>query len=463
MGMITVVGTGWTTGQLTLDAIQALSSGARVILHTDRCGCADWLREKGIAFESLDALYDRCDDFDQHADAAAQAVLDAAGTDDIVYGVFDVRDRSACRLVERDTDRVRVVAGPPAEGALLAFAQGEMRCVEASDWEEFHLTARENCYVREVDGQALAGEVKLRLMEVYPEESSVWVLSQGENPRAVPLYALDREGRFDHTTCVLVPAQRDWLKLERYDYGHLGEIIQFLCSPNGCPWDRVQTHETLRPCILEEAYEVMDAIDEGSPEHLYDELGDMLLQIALHVEIGRKHGEFDASDVATAICEKMIHRHTHVFGGDRAGDAGEVLGLWSKNKMAERGQTSRAEAMREITRTLPATLRASKLYKRAGEAGLGEADASGALETCRARIVACLEGAVTEETFGDALMAMCNVARLGGIDPEIALDRACRRFIERFDAVEQEIRGKGLDFEALSAETLRKYWDLVKL
>ena len=170
MGMITVVGTGWTTGQLTLDAIQALSSGARVILHTDRCVCADWLREKGIAFESLDALYDSCDDFDQHAAAAAQAVLDAAGTDDIVYGVFDVRDRSACRLVERDTDRVRVVAGPPAEGALLAFAQGEMRCVEASDWEEFHLTARENCYVREVDGQALAGEVKLRLMEVYPEE-----------------------------------------------------------------------------------------------------------------------------------------------------------------------------------------------------------------------------------------------------------------------------------------------------
>ena len=235
MGTITVIGTGWTAGQLTMDAARALSSGARVILHTERCGCADWLREQGIAFESLDALYDSCDDFDEHAEAAAQAVLDAAEENDVVYGVFDVRDRSACRLVERAADRVRIVAGPPAEGALLAFARGEMRCVEASDWEDFHLTARENCFVREVDGQALAGEVKLRLMEVYPEESNVWVLSQGESPRAVPLFALDREGSFDHTTCVLVPAQRDWLKLERYDYGHLGEIIQFLCSPNGCP------------------------------------------------------------------------------------------------------------------------------------------------------------------------------------------------------------------------------------
>ena len=225
----------------------------------------------------------------------------------------------------------------------------------------------------------------------------------------------------------------------------------------------MQTHETLRPCILEEAYEVMDAIDEGSPEHLYDELGDMLLQIALHVEIGRKHGEFDASDVATAICEKMIHRHTHVFGGDRAGDAGEVLGLWSKNKMAERGQNSRAEAMRDITRTLPATLRAAKLFKRAGEAGLGEVDEAAAVETCRARVDACLSSGVTEAHIGDAMMTLCNLARLSGVDPEIALDRACRRFIDRFDAVEQKIRAEGRDFEDLPAETLRKYWDLVKL
>ena len=111
-----------------------------------------------------------------------------------------------------------MIPGPPAEGPLLALAMGETRCVEASDWEDFHLTARENCLVRELDGRELAGEVKLRLMEVYPEESPVWVLNAGCTPEQVPLYALDRGEHFDHRTCVLVPAQRDIMKLERYDY-----------------------------------------------------------------------------------------------------------------------------------------------------------------------------------------------------------------------------------------------------
>lgn len=458
MGKITIVGTGWTRGQLTLDAMEALCSGARVILHTDRCGCAGWLREKGIAFESLDALYDAFEDFDAHAEAAAKAVLDAAKEFDVVYGVFDIRDRSAVKLAS--TRDVAIIAGPPAEGALLALCEGETRCVEASDWEDFHLTARENCLVREIDGQALACEVKLRLMEIYPEESEIWLLRGGETPERMPLYALDRAEGFDHRTCALIPAQRDIMKLERYDYEHLVELIRFLCSPQGCPWDRVQTHESLRPCILEEAYEVIDAIDGGSPEHLYDELGDMLLQIVLHAEIARKHGEFDSGDITTAICEKMIHRHTHVFGRDSAGDAGEVLGLWTKNKMAERGQKTRTEAMRDVTRTLPSTLRAAKVLKRASEAGISRADAEEALADCRARVEHAADG---EAEFGAALMALCDLARLKGIDPELALNAASDRFIANFEALESKIRSEGRDFDGISPETLRNYWNLVKL
>ena len=434
MGNITIVGTGWARGQLTLDAMEALTSGARVILHTDRCGCAEWLGDRGVDHISLDVLYDEYDDFDEHAEAAAQAVIDAAKDGDVVYAVADVRDRSAVKLC--GTAEARVIAGPPAEGALLALVTGEARCVEASDWEDFHLTARENCFVREIDGQALACEVKLKLMEVYPEESEIWMLRGDRSPVKLPLYAMDRGMDFDHRTCALIPAQRDIMRLERYDFDHLVELIRFLVSPQGCPWDRVQTHESLRPYMLEEAYEVIDAIDEGSPEHLYDELGDMLLQIVLHAEIGRKHGDFDSGDVTTAICEKMIHRHTHVFGRDHADDAGEVLGLWTKNKMAERGQKTRTEAMRDVTRTLPATLRAAKVMKRAAEAGVCRADAGEALDDCRAR----LEGDVDERRFGDALMALCDYARLKGIDPEIALNAASDRFISNFDKLEARIQ-----------------------
>ena len=458
MHNITIIGAGWTRGQLTLDAVEALTSGARVILHTERCGCADWLREKGIAWESLDALYDASEDFDAHAEAAAQAVTAASETSDVVYVVFDVRDRSAVLLAQRGP--VRVIPGPSAEGALQALVTGETRCVEASDWEDFHLTARENCFVREIDGQALASEVKLRLMEVYPEESEIYVLRGDAEPEKLPLYAMDRFGVFDHRTCVLVPAQRNIMKLERYDYEHLVEIIRFLCSPQGCPWDRVQTHETLRPCILEEAYEVIDAIDAGDPDHLYDELGDMLLQIVLHAEIARKHGEFDSGDITTAICEKMIHRHTHIFGKDHADDAEEVLGLWSKNKMAERGQKTRTEALRDVTRTLPATLRAQKVLKRLAEAGLCRGDADAAMADCAEALKAAGE---SEAGFGRLMMALCDLARLKGIDPELALNAATDRFIGNFEAVESKIIENGAKFEEISAESLREYWNLVKL
>ena len=458
MHNITIIGAGWTRGQLTLDAVEALTSGARVILHTERCGCADWLREKGIAWESLDALYDASEDFDAHAEAAAQAVTAASETSDVVYVVFDVRDRSAVLLARRGP--VRVIPGPSAEGALQALVTGETRCVEASDWEDFHLTARENCFVREIDGQALASEVKLRLMEVYPEESEIYVLRGDAEPEKLPLYAMDRFGVFDHRTCVLVPAQRNIMKLERYDYEHLVEIIRFLCSPQGCPWDRVQTHETLRPCILEEAYEVIDAIDDGDPDHLYDELGDMLLQIVLHAEIARKHGEFDSGDITTAICEKMIHRHTHIFGKDHADDAEEVLGLWSKNKMAERGQKTRTEALRDVTRTLPATLRAQKVLKRLAEAGLCRGDADAAMADCAEALKAAGE---SEADFGRLMMALCDLARLKGIDPELALNAATDRFIGNFEAVESKIIENGTKFEEISAESLREYWNLVKL
>ena len=156
----------------------------------------------------------------------------------------------------------------------------------------------------------------------------------------------------------------------------------------------------------------------------------------------------------------MIHRHTHVFGRDRADDAGEVLGLWTKNKMAERGQTTRTAAMRDVTRTLPATLRAQKVLKRASEAGVCREDADAALADCAVRLPGAGED---EASFGAMLMALCDLARQRGIDPELALNAATDRFISKFEALESELRSKGRDFEGISHETLREYWNLVKL
>ena len=463
MGKITVVGAGWTRGELTLNAIEALKHSDAIVLHTDRCGCADWLKQNGMPFTSLDALYETCDDFDIHAQAAADAVMAAGSAGDLAYVVSDIRDRSVSSLIERIGTAVQVIPGPPSEGALLALVRGEARLVAASEWEQFHPSARESCLVRELESRELASEVKLRLMEAYPEELEVWLLQGESEPVSMPLFTLDRGDRFDHRTCLLVPAQNTITELERYDFEHLNEIMRRLCAPDGCPWDRVQTHASLRTCLLEEAYEVIDAIDEGDVDHLYDELGDLLMLVVLHAEIARRHGEFDISDVTTAVCQKLISRHTHIYGDDSAGNEAEVLRLWSRNKMTERSQQTRTEAMRSVTRSLPAMLRAIKVLKRSAELGLGEPDIEAACQRCEALIRQPWMQADAERHMGDIMMALAELARLGKVDPEIALNGAVGRFVDRFESVELEITRSGLPAEDLTEETLRNYWNSVKL
>lgn len=460
MNRITVVGVGLEIGQLTFAAAEALTGGARVILHTDRIGCAKWLNEKGIPFDALDELYESIEDFDEHAQKAAEHVMEAAQVSDVVYAVYDVRDRSVYAL-NRLGVRMEVIAGPSVEGALLAHLDGATRMLEASDWESFRLSAMDNALVRELNSRELASEVKLKLMECYPDETRCLVrMGDGSVARA-PLYDLDRLKGYDHRCCALIPAQRDLMKLERYSFDELVQIMRILQGPGGCPWDREQTHESLRPFMLEETYEAIDAINQGDTDHLYDELGDILMQVVMQAEIGRKHGEFDISDSITAICDKMIQRHTHIFGTDSAGDAEQVLDLWTRNKMKERGQQTYAEVLREVGRSLPALLRGCKLIEKAARAGVGQTDAQSIARDAAERVERAADSPDAERALGEALLMLCALARARKVDPEIALNEAADRFVNRFAELEAALVAQGapLPAEARAEE----YWDRVKL
>ncbi|MBQ8973386.1 MAG: hypothetical protein IJ074_09960, partial [Clostridia bacterium] len=178
MGTITIIGHGWQVGDLTLNAIDAFRQADTVLLHTERCACAQWLAQNGIAYRALDALYDSADDFDAHAQSAAQEVLRCAENSDVAYGVFDLRDRSVERLLSSDA-AITCVAGPSLESALAARVSGTVRVIEASDWEHCHISSSDATLVREIDTRELAAEVKLRLMETYPDEWTIYV-STGE-------------------------------------------------------------------------------------------------------------------------------------------------------------------------------------------------------------------------------------------------------------------------------------------
>lgn len=462
MGNIVVVGLGYEIGQLTLEAVELMKSGAKIVLHTGRCGCAEWLKKESIAYETLDALYEATEDFDEHARMAAEAVCAASEEGDVVYGVFDVRDRSVGALLDM-TKNVRIVAGPPAEGMLFARAQGAVELLEASDWENYVLSSAKSALIRELDSRELASEVKLKLMEIYPDETAVFVHFGDGGMAHTELYNLDRLKKYDHRTCALVTAEPELVNLERFDFARLQEVISVLLGPDGCPWDREQTHKSLKPYMIEEAYEVAGAIDEEDPYHLYDELGDMLLQVMLHSEIARKHGEFDIGDVITAISEKMISRHSHIFGSDHVDDAGEVTDLWNKNKMAERGQTTYTESMKDVSHAFPALLRAVKLLKRLDNACGVKESVSDALSRAAASVNAIGSAGNDEEAFGRALLDLTAAARTAGVDPELALNAASDRMIDCFASFEEKVSTAGKVMDMLDGKTRKEYWDLVKL
>ncbi len=219
------------------------------------------------------------------------------------------------------------------------------------------------------------------------------------------------------------------------------EIIEVLRSPNGCPWDREQTHKTLRPNMLEEAYEAVDAMDSGDLKHLREELGDVLLQVVLHAQIAKDEGAFDIEDVAQTLNEKLIHRHPHIFGNAHVDNAGEVLDNWDKLKQEEKKH--RKSAMDGVSKSQSALMSAQKISKKAVKTGF-EWESEEDLYKCifsefEEFKEACKEGNTEhkEEEFGDILFAVVNLARWNKIDAEQALLKSNKKFMARFRKMEE--------------------------
>ena len=253
---------------------------------------------------------------------------------------------------------------------------------------------------------------------------------------------------------------------QHYTVKDLEEIVRILRAPGGCPWDAEQTHESIRRNFLEEAYEAVEAIDEGSAEHLREELGDVLLQIVLHARMEEEQGRFDLNGVADGICRKLIYRHPHVFGEVKVSGTGEVLSNWEDLKRKEKGQETNADALSAVARSLPALWRAEKVQKKAKKAGFDWPDVSGALDKLFEEIeelkTAVAEGANVEEELGDLLFSAVNVSRFVNVDAEQALTKATDKFIDRFRKVEAQAKAEGRPMEAMSLAELDALWERAK-
>ena len=245
---------------------------------------------------------------------------------------------------------------------------------------------------------------------------------------------------------------------------HLVQTIWRLRQPDGCPWDLQQTHESLRQYMLEEAHEVVAAINEGDPDRIADELGDVLLQVVFHTEIEREAGRFTVGDVTDGIVKKLIYRHPHIFADTAAETADRVLENWDALKAKEKHRDTVTSSMRAVPRPLPALMRADKVGKRAAKVGFDFATARDAAVKIAEETdeVLTATDATRAEEVGDLLFAAVNVARKCGVDPEKALSDATDKFINRFEAVENAVRADGKTMENLPLSALDAYWDRVK-
>lgn len=251
-----------------------------------------------------------------------------------------------------------------------------------------------------------------------------------------------------------------------YGYEDLLHLVHVLRSPEGCPWDRVQTHSSLRRCFLEETCEAVEAIDRDDPDSLREELGDVLLQVVFHADLASDAGQFTMDDVCDGIVKKMVYRHPHVFGSTAPEDASRGPAAWDELKRKEKGQTTHAQELDSVARTLPQLWRAEKLQKKAAAAGFDWPDVSGALDKLDEEVAelrqAVAENSNISEELGDVLFAAVKVGRFAGIDPEEALSSTCEKFIRRFRLVEEAASRQGNAMEDLSAEELEELWQDAK-
>lgn len=261
----------------------------------------------------------------------------------------------------------------------------------------------------------------------------------------------------------------DFEKKNNYNFDDLVEIVKILRSPGGCPWDREQTHKSIRSNFIEETYEAIEAIDTEDTELLKEELGDVLLQVALHSQIESEKKSFNINDVCDGVCKKLIIRHPHVFGDVKADTTEQVLNNWDDIKMKTKSQKSQAQAMQSVSKSLPSLMRSTKIQQKAAKTGFDWDSADGALEKLfeecnelKAAILSNDEENEREE-LGDVLFSAVNVARLLNIDSEHALYNACDKFTDRFSKVEFLANERGIDMKTASLSELDSLWDEVKI
>ncbi len=433
-----------------------------------------------LVVNSFDSLYEQGDSFAAvYAQIVEQVLALGRRPGGVVYAVpghpfvAEATGPEIARRARQEGLPVRVVEGlsfiEPVLAALGVDPLPHTALVDALELAAAHMPPfppDAPALVAQLHSQAVASDVKLTLMGAYPDTYPVRLVHAAGTPQALVedlrLYEIDRSPHIGLLTALYVPGLGEGTSFESFQ-----ELVAHLRAPNGCPWDREQTHLSLRTHLLEETYELLSDLDAGDAVGMREEFGDLLLQIVLHAQIASEEGEFNMAEVLQGIHAKIVHRHPHVFGDVEVSGAGEVLLNWERLKAAERAANGKAEAslLDSVPPALPALVQAQEYQKRAGRVGFDWPAIQGVIDKVMeelGELHAAREGEQRAAELGDLLFAVVNLARWYDVDAESVLRQSNARFMKRFKHIEDTARRQGRPVSDLTLEELDDLWEQAK-
>ncbi len=482
---ITVLGLGpGGIDLLPVKNLRILETQGPIFLRTEKHPVVEELKRLDIKFESFDNIYEKHNIFeDVYSDIVDILIAKVKeNEEDIIYGVpgnpmvaeetVKVLIRKACDI---EIDLITAPSGLDAAFTALRIDPCDgLIILDALGFDESNLNPKVPILFTQVYNKMVASELKLTLMDYYSEHHPIRVIKGAgivgqELIADLPLYKLDRLEWIDHLTSVYISALKEQDDYHAHSLDLLVNIMDRLRGEDGCPWDKEQTHSSLKKYLVEEAYEVLDAIDEKNMNKLCEELGDLLLQIIFHTQIAAEKQQFDINDVITGITEKLIRRHPHVFAEVQVETAGEVVANWEDIKEQEKSNDEDIRTvLGDIPKNLPGLPRAEKIQKKAARVGFDWPDTEGPWMKFKEELQE-FEAAINlnnynkmKEEMGDLFFALVNICRFYHIDPEEALQYTNDKFIKRFSYIETHVFQKKLHWNELNLQYLDKLWEEAK-
>lgn len=482
MGKIDIVGLGpGNINHLTLGVYKLLKNSKKVFMRTTMHPIINDLVSENISIESFDKVYDESENFEEvYNKISVFLIEECKKNNNVVYAVpghplfaektveillkmldnrqeeeIDIEIHSSMSFLDVVITSLKI---DPVNG---------LKIINAMSIKENIPDIKVGNIITQVYDRFIASEVKLNLLEIYDDEKEIYVVSNSgitnkEKIKRIYLYELDRLDWIDYLTSVYIPPD-DEINLTQLDT--LLSIMDKLRSENGCPWDREQTHTSLRKHLIEEVHEVIEAVEKEDYDNLVEELGDVLLQIIFHCQIGKEENSFNIKDVIKGINEKLIYRHPHVFKKDLVEYS---QSKWEELKKEEKGIKFQWELMESIPKSLPILYKAEKVQKKASDVGF---DWDNYLSSIDKIIEECVElkdslkksqkDDIIEEA-GDVLFSIVNVCRHLSVDPEEALNRTIKKFITRFKFIEKELYKRNINIKETDINTLDELWEISK-